>query len=670
MTKLKQLKTSKIKNFKQMKPLTKSRYKLALDCPTKLFYTGKKEYENQQNNDTFLEALAEGGYQVGELAKCYYPGGHDITDRGYDAPLAKTNQLLEQENVVIFEAAVQYKNFFIRVDVLEKKGNTINLIEVKAKSYDGGDADGFLSKKGFVSSGWSPYLEDVAFQKYVMQKAFPDKKIKAYLMLADKSKIASVNGLNQLFQIVKGKDDRKSVKIVSDISPKALGTPVLSKVNVDEIADLIMRDEAYKDKPEMAFEEKINFWADHYKNDQKIISQVDLRCFNCEFNTDNPDKKSGFRECWSRFYTWTEEQYQKPKITEIWNFRGKKKLFKEQGILFMDEVLESHLGDTTPDKNGTISSAERKWLQVEKVQQNDHSFYLDKDGMKDLMDSFSYPLHFIDFETSMVAIPFYKGQHPYEQVAFQFSHHIMNDDGTIEHIGEFIETEKGKFPNFNFLRALKKGLENDKGTIFRYAAHENSVLNQIEVQLLRADKSIVPDKEELITFIHSITHRDKIRKGERDMVDMLKMVKDYYYDPAMRGSNSIKVVLPAALNASDYIQKKYSKPIYGRNSVIKSLNFETGWRWIQKDENGAIKSPYKLLPALFDDIDPEEAENFIADENLADGGAAMVAFAKMQFTDISETEREAIKNGLLKYCELDTLAMVMIYEFWMDEVGK
>ena len=50
--------------------LTKSRFKLALSCPTKLYY-GKKEnnYENTQTDDPFMKALAEGGYQVGELAK-------------------------------------------------------------------------------------------------------------------------------------------------------------------------------------------------------------------------------------------------------------------------------------------------------------------------------------------------------------------------------------------------------------------------------------------------------------------------------------------------------------------------------------------------------------------------------------------------------------------------
>jgi len=41
--------------------LTKSRYKLGLECPNKLFYTRKKEYANTQTDDSFLEALAQGG---------------------------------------------------------------------------------------------------------------------------------------------------------------------------------------------------------------------------------------------------------------------------------------------------------------------------------------------------------------------------------------------------------------------------------------------------------------------------------------------------------------------------------------------------------------------------------------------------------------------------------
>lgn len=52
---------------------TKSLFKMAYGCETKLFYTNKKkEYADQSLEDTFLKSLAEGGLQVGELAKYYF----------------------------------------------------------------------------------------------------------------------------------------------------------------------------------------------------------------------------------------------------------------------------------------------------------------------------------------------------------------------------------------------------------------------------------------------------------------------------------------------------------------------------------------------------------------------------------------------------------------------
>ena len=46
-----------------------------------------------------------------------------------------------------------------------------------------------------------------------------------------------------------------------------------------------------------------------------------------------------------------------------------------------------------------------------------------------------------------------------------------------------------------------------------------------------------------------------------------------------------------------------------------------------------------------------------------------MAYARMQFMDMTDTERNAIINGLLKYCELDTLAMIMIWEYWKNKVN-
>jgi len=99
-----------------MRYLTKSRFKLVEECPAKLFYTRKPEYPDKKLEDPFLAALAEGGFQVGELAKCYFPGGTDIKTLDYKESLEQTNQLLLDENAVIYEAAVRFKNLFIRVD--------------------------------------------------------------------------------------------------------------------------------------------------------------------------------------------------------------------------------------------------------------------------------------------------------------------------------------------------------------------------------------------------------------------------------------------------------------------------------------------------------------------------------------------------------------------------
>ncbi len=128
--------------------LTKSRFKLAMECPSKLYYTGKKDqYYDSKLDDEFLKSLAEGGFQVGELAKRYFPGGHDIESLDYDTALEKTNELLLKDNVIIYEAAFRFNNLFIRADILVKSGNKIQLIEVKAKSFDS-TTDAFVGKKG------------------------------------------------------------------------------------------------------------------------------------------------------------------------------------------------------------------------------------------------------------------------------------------------------------------------------------------------------------------------------------------------------------------------------------------------------------------------------------------------------------------------------------------
>lgn len=639
--------------------LTKSRFKLARECPTKLYYTKKKEYPDTKLNDSFLAALAEGGYQVGELAKQYHPGGHDITTLDYEEAERLTNELLCEEKVVIYEPAIRFNNLFIRVDILIKDGNHFELIEVKAKSFDRDSDNSFLTKNGGIRSNWQPYLDDVAFQRHVLKGRFPYADIYSYLMLADKKAYCPVDGLNQRFRIVRDASNRTGIKVSSSLNDEDLREWILVKVPVDEYIDIIIEDES--------FLVQIERFADHYARDAKIPPSIGSKCGGCEFNCSKEEEaegyKSGFKECWKQCLQWEDRDFDEPNVLEIWSERRKDQLIAAGKIKFSALTEE----DFPLEGNGSpgLSAKERRWLQVEKAQLNDKVPYFDRAGMRLEMESWTYPLHFIDFETSMVAIPFNKGRRPYEAIAFQFSHHMVYEDGSVEHIGEYLNTTIGEFPNYEFLRALKRELENDNGTIFRYSPHENTFLNHIYKQL-QSDEADIHDIKALCEFIKTITTAtssvSEYWEGERTMVDMWELVKRYYYDPKTRGSNSIKQVLPAILNSSTFLQEKYSKPIYGAEGGIRSRNFRD-WRWLEI-KNGEIVDPYKKLPKIFPDISDRTFKILTENENLADGGAALTAYGRMQFSEMSSEEREALAGALLRYCELDTMAMVMIYEAW------
>lgn len=635
--------------------LTKSLFVKAVECPTKLYYLNKDAYSNQKNDDAFLEALAKGGFQVGTLARCYYPEGVLIKERDYKSSIAKTEELLKRDRVVIFEAAFLYKDCFVRVDILIKEGKKLKLVEVKSKSYDSNE-DEFMGKRGGLISKWKKYIYDISFQKYVISNAHDEFEVEAHLYLADKNKKTSIDGLNQKFEI-KRTDGSFEVVINGDVTPTSLGNSILTMVNVDKEIDLVWKCADNEDLLNLSFEEFIDRVSLNYNRDGKINPTIKNRCKKCEFQTneieENAVKKSGFKECWDAIFRKHNTESLETIVYNIWDFRSTDKEFSK-GNYFMSQLDESIFTDKTAC--GYLSRKARQKLQYESVINKTNEEYFDKEGLKKVMKTWKYPLHFIDFETSTIAIPFNKNRRPYELIAFQFSRHIVHEDGRIEHIGEYINTEPGKFPNFDFLIELKNQLDGDSGTIFRYALHEKTVLNSIKKELNETSVDELPNKEELIEWI------DKITDGDRAMVDMLELVKNYYYSPRMKGSNSLKVVLPTILNESKYLQDKYDKPIYG-GSGIPSKNFKEPMIWIQK--NGSkIQDPYKLLSPLEYDFSEEEINLMFDGDVIAEGGAAMFAYNQMQFSNMSESERSMLTESLLKYCELDTFAMVLLWEFF------
>jgi len=205
-------------------------------------------------------------------------------------------------------------------------------------------------------------------------------------------------------------------------------------------------------------------------------------------------------------------------------------------------------------------------------------------------------------------------------------------------------------------------LDKNEGTVFQFSPYENSTLNQIKIQL---EKSAEPDKNILISFIKTLTtpptdrnYKGQIWEPSRGMVDLCKIIKAYYYNPYTKGSNSIKAILPAIFKTSSYIKKKYSQKLGNINMTSK--NFKGNHIWLT-EQNGEIIDPYKILEKPFKDWNPEFQRKSTIEE-INDGGAAMIAYGLTQYTDMSENERENIKKALLKYCELDTLAMVMVFE--------
>ncbi len=654
-----------------MKPLTKSRFKTALECPNKLFFTSKKEYANNKSEDPFLQALASGGFQVEKLARLHYPYGIfiDTENYEYDKAVQLTKEALLKENVVIYEAAFQFDDLFIRTDIIVKTGNTIKLIEVKAKSFNPNEENTFIGARGGLVSSWKPYLFDLAFQKYVTQKAIPQFQYEAYLLMADKTKSASIDGLNQLFRIPNNGNPRTDIiKRVNSI--QEIGNSVLSETNVDGMINDIINDK-YKYYDNLLFEDAIETFKKAYQTDSYLNWPTQFStCKNCEFKAtpeqENKGLISGFKYCLSKQLNWTDKEFNKPNAMQIWNFRGKNLM--EENRLLMEQVTEEDINIKL--EIGRISPSERQWIQVEKAVNNDPSIHVEKVGLKQEMDQWKFPLHFIDFETSTVALPFTSGRRPYEQVAFQFSHHKYNEDGTIEHQSQYINNTPGEFPNFTFARALQAAIGNDEGTIFKFATHENTIINAIISQLEESNET---DKVELIAFLKTISKSTKNQvqpwEGHRNMVDLCKVVKDYYYNPFTKGSNSIKAVLPASLQVSSYLKTKYSQPI--GKIQLSSINFSPSHIWLQFDKESVI-NPYKTLPPLFDNWQEADLEENISDmENIADGGAALTAYAKLQYVDMSQKERNELTQGLLKYCELDTLAMVMIYEhFKYDIIDK
>lgn len=140
------------------------------------------------------------------------------------------------------------------------------------------------------------------------------------------------------------------------------------------------------------------------------------------------------------------------------------------------------------------------------------------------------PLHFLDFETLMPALPLHPGTHPYHLLPVQWSCHTLRADGSLEH-REFLH-EADTDPRLPVARSLLQALSSDPGTIVVYHAHEERVLSSLAVDL-----------PQLAPALHGLRER---------LFDLHRVIATHVQHPDFHGRTSLKHVLPALVNDLSY----------------------------------------------------------------------------------------------------------------------
>jgi hypothetical protein len=205
-----------------------------------------------------------------------------------------------------------------------------------------------------------------------------------------------------------------------------------------------------------------------------------------------------------------------------------------------------------------------------------------KNAIEKFLSDLIYPLYFMDFETFQPAVPLFDNSKPYQQIPFQYSVYLKKDKRSESNHFEFL-ADPGEDPRVRFIENLLK-VTRDEGDILVYnKAFEITRLNEIARDYPEYSKK----KEQLISRIKDL---------------MVPFQKKYFYSPEMKGSYSIKYVLPA------------------------------------------------LVPEL-------SYENLV----INDGGLASIAYESLQ-TETDLMRIAEIKEHLLEYCKLDTLGMIKILE--------
>lgn len=636
--------------------LTKTDFKNAFECSTKLYYR-KNSYPTTLEENDYMKFLSDSGFMVEFIAKAQFPSGHDLT-KEINPQLAfdRTKELLfADENAVVFEAAALAGKYYARIDILRREGRTLHLIEVKSSSLRGNDEDEddakFLKKNGEVAAKWKPYLIDVAYQRHVLALAFPEFDVKPWLWVVNKGQPVRECETRGLFHIEPSKADPKArPEIRYSGNPHELqGTTLLAHCDVGCETDLLMNEVVHR------AHELVAMLDEHGRMQRPSTSIADVynTCRKCEYRfPEGKEKKPhGFAECWG------DAAAARPHILDLHRVGQIGSAKFDDPVPVLLSKRQASLLDLREDQLGAPGAyTNRRRLQWENSA-NDGKEHLPEALRQELADyrlSPGYPFHFVDFEACDVVLPHHAGLGPYERVAFQWSCHTLDEKGELNH-REWLNTER-QFPNFKFANELR-GCLGKAGTVFVWSPYEQTTLRMIleqidawittapEEALLASGFQSLEELRELADWIDRLLGPPDA-KGKRAhsprIRDLHKLVVQHYFHPLMLGRTSIKVVLPAVWNQSQTLR---------RHPWFEEYH--------QTDESGALLDPYKTLEAL--PLGDEEDDEDVVRE----GTGAIRIYQELIFWEGSDEQHRKNRETLLKqYCKLDTAAMVMIWAHW------
>lgn len=596
--------------------LSKSDFKLARSCAAKLYYR-ESGYPDNRDADPYLEWLAEGGYMVEVLAKQLFPEGMTLEYGGdpHRSAAKTTEALAGGIDVTVFEATLLEGRRLARVDILRRSARGFDLYEVKSSSFDPEDAEKRIAKtgspfrnltKGFaISSAWREYLEDVTYQVALLKDLFPGVPVRAHLILMDKGKVAAHEGMPSWFRIVRRSDGRLH-------TAEFVGDPALAQrdpltIGIDVSAEVAELEPAVREATAV-------FLSALAPELTRLAAPIGGHCKSCEFRVGEDEPKNGFLECWG------DRGRTAPHVLDLYNGRDFREELIAGGIDRIHDITEAHFDG----RSGKIAARQR--IQVEQTQRD--AEWVDP-ALGDALRAVRWPLHFIDFEAARIAVPHHKGMPPYGQLAFQWSCHSLAGPGAkLEH-REFLNRD-ATWPNERFARSLREAL-GDTGTILVWSPFEKSVLNAVADELSALGSGDV----DLANWLRTTALPPGVEHARQ--VDMLKLCREHYYHPGMGGSNSIKAVLAAVWASSPAVRARFAE-VMGR-------------------EGDPVLGPYATLPSALIGG---------AQEEVAEGTGAIRAYFAMAY-GVEKDDPEAADKWarlLLDYCELDTLAMVLIWEHW------